>query len=275
MSLSQRNLSSIQKAGQTVHGASVAIAATVRAQAESMVSSVASQPFGAESEQAIARFKMLARLSQGLAAVEKELQALYSIATDLASPTADVIALPMVTKHEATNASAVDVVAKPAKAIKVKKTRRKAATLTSNDSKLLNYLLGVLKGSDSIAITGSKMAAESGLPLGSVGVSLKKIIASGAVNQVDRGTYQLGTARDSSATEPVTKNTIAKKSRQALTKKVKSISAEVPQTKTATAKPANTAKATPAKKVKASSKSSAKPASPSTAVTEASAQAAS
>jgi hypothetical protein len=70
MSLSKKNLSSIQKAGQAVHSASVAIAATVRSQAESMVSSVASQPFGAESEQSISRFKSLASLSQGLAAVE-------------------------------------------------------------------------------------------------------------------------------------------------------------------------------------------------------------
>jgi hypothetical protein len=163
---------------------------------------------------------VLMRVWYPVAAVEKELQALYSIATELASPTADVIALPMVTKHEATNASAVDVVAKPAKVAKVKRSGRKAATLTSNDNKLLNYLVGVLKGGDSVVITGSKMAAGSGLPLGSVGVSLKKIIASSAVNQVDRGIYQLGTALDSSVAEPVTKNTLAKKKRQALTKKV-------------------------------------------------------
>jgi hypothetical protein len=218
---------------------------------------------------------MLARLSQGLAGVEKELQALYSIAIDLASPTADVIALPMVTKHEATNASAVDVVAKPAEAIGVKKTRRKTATLTSNDSKLLDYLVGVLKGCDSVAITGSKMAAASSLPLGSVGVSLKKIIASGAVNQVGRGIYQLGTALDTLVAEAVTKNTLAKRARRTLTKKVTSVSAKGQQTKTATAKPSKTTKAASSRKAKASSKSSAKPASPSTVVTEASSQTAS
>jgi hypothetical protein len=240
-----------------------------------MVSSVASQPFGVESEQAIARFKVLARLSQGLTAIEKELQALYSIATDLANPISDVIALPMVTKHEATNSSAEDVVAKPAKVAKVKGAGRKAATLTSNDSKLLNYLVGVLKGSDSVAIAGSKMAAGSGLPLGSVGVSLKKIIASGDVNQVGRGTYQLGTAQDNSVAEPVTKNTLARKTRRALTKKITSVSAEVPQANGSKAKLARAAKAAPAKKAKASSKSSAKPATPSAAIAEASAHAAS
>jgi hypothetical protein len=210
MSLSQKNLSSIQKAGQAAHGASVAIAATVRSQAESMVSSVASQPFGAESEQAISRFKSLARLSQGLAAVEKELQSLYSIATELASPASDVISLPAVAKHEATNAAAVDVVAKPVKVKAAKKTGRKASSLTANDSKLLTYLSGVLKGGDPQVLTGSKMAVGAALPLGSVGVSLKKLIASGAIKQVGRGTYALGTATVT-ATEPVAKSKPVKK----------------------------------------------------------------
>jgi hypothetical protein len=225
MSLSQRNLSSIQKAGQAVHGASVAIAATVRSQAESMVSSVASQPFGAESEQAISRFKSLARLSQGLAAVEKELQSLYSIATELASPASDVIALPAVAKHEATNAAAVDVVVKPVKAKSAKKIARKASSLTANDSKLLDFLSGVLKGKDSIVIAGSKMAAGSGLPLGSLGVSLKKIIASGAIKQVGRGTYALGDIA-ATAAEPVAKSKKVKKTKpvkaeKAIAKKTK------------------------------------------------------
>ena len=194
MSLSQKNLASIQKAGQAAHGASETIAAAVRTQAECMVLSVASQPFGAESEQAIARFKVLARLSQGLAAVEKELQGLYAIATDLANPASDVIALPSIPKHEATNAAAVDVVVKHVKASKVKKVGRKAAALTANDNKLLRFLNRVLKNKGAVAIVGSKMAEGSGLPLGSVGVSLKKIIASGAVDQVERGTYRLGSA---------------------------------------------------------------------------------
>lgn len=194
MSLSQKNLASIQKAGQAAHGASEAIAAAVRTQAESMVLRVASQPFGAESEQAIARFKVLARLSQGLAAVEKELQGLYAIATDLANPASDVIALPSTPKHEASNAAAVDVVVKHVKASKVKKVGRKTAALTANDNKLLRFLNRVLKGKGAVAIVGSKMAEGSGLPLGSVGVSLKKIITSGAVDQVERGTYRLGSA---------------------------------------------------------------------------------
>jgi hypothetical protein len=221
MSLSQKNLSSIQKAGQAVHSASIAIAATVSTQAQNMVSSVASQPFGVESEQAIARFKMLARLSQGLAAVEIQLQELYSIATELANPVSDVIVLPSVAKHKATNANAVDVVAKPAKAIKMNRSDRKAIKLTANDNKLLSYLSSILSGGNAVSLAGSAMAAGSGLPLGSVGVSLKKVIATGAVNQVSRGTYQLGTTAIVPAAEPVAKGSLAKKAKPAKTAKAK------------------------------------------------------
>jgi hypothetical protein len=228
MSLSKKNLSSIQKAGQAVHSASVAIAATVRSQAESMVSSVASQPFGAESEQSISRFKSLASLSQGLAAVEKELQSLYSIATELASSASDVIALPAIAKHEATNAAAVDVVVKSVKAKAARKVSRKTPLLTANDGKLLDYLSGVLKGGDSQVITGSKMSVGAALPLGSVGVSLKKVIATGVIKQVGRGTYALGTVAAPAAV-PMAKSAPARK-----VKPVKTAKAEGKKSKAST-----------------------------------------
>lgn len=182
MSLSQRNLSSIQKAGQAVHGASEAIAAAVADQAQSMIARVASQPFDAESDQAIARFKLLSGLSQGLIAVEAKLQELYAIAADLANPASDVIVLPSIgSRKSAENSAAVDVVAKPAKAAKkVKRSGRKPAALTANDAKLLKFLQKKLKADKATALTGVQMSAGSKLPLGSVGLSLKKIVASGA-----------------------------------------------------------------------------------------------
>jgi hypothetical protein len=273
MSLSPKNLSSIQKAGQAAHDATEAIAATVRTQAESMVANMASAPFSAESEQAISRFKTLSQLSQGLTAVEAQLQELYAVASDLASAASDVIVLPAISKRKAsTNASAVDVVAKPAKAakqVKPKKGGRKAVSLTANDTKLLSYLQGTLKSDAATAITGNAMADGSGMPLGSVGLSLKKILATGAVKLVGRGTYQL----DAEAA-PVAKRVVAveaavpaakevkaksaKKAAAAPAKKVKAppakkavaVEAEVPAAKEVKAKPAKKAKAPVAKKAK-------------------------
>ena len=251
MSLSQRNLSSIQKAGQAVHGASEAIAATVMEQAQSMVARVASQPFDAESEQAIARFKQLSGLSQGLIAVEAKLQELYALAGDLANPASDVILLPSVTKRKsAASAAAVDVVAKPAKASKkVKRSGRAPAALTANDAKLLAFLKKKLNANTAIALTGSQISAGAKLPLGSVGVSLKKIVASGAVKSPARGTYQLATvAPVSPALE--SKPAPAKKPK-ATSKKAKPAEVEAPAVKPVKAKAAKKAKSAPTKRPEA------------------------
>ena len=256
MSLSPKNLSSIQKAGQAARDSSVAIAAAVRAQAESMVASLASTPFGVESEQLVSRFKTLSKLSQGLGAVESQLQDLYALAADLANPASDVILLPSITKRKAaTNAAAVYVVSKPAKTAKMSKKAKKgglkAVAFTANDSKLLAFLQVALKSGDAKAITGGALADGSGLPLGSVGVSLKKIIATGALNQVGRGTYQLGATAASvttSAPEPVVKSAPAKKVKAV--KAAKAVNAEAPVAKEVKAKPVKAAKAAPAKKAK-------------------------
>jgi hypothetical protein len=242
MSLSQKNLSSIQKAGHAAHEASEALAATVRSQAESMVASMATAPFSVESEQAISRFKTLSKLSQGLATVEAELQSLFAIANDLASAASDVIVVRAITKRNtATNAVAVDVVAKPTKAakkVKAEKGGRKAAVLTANDTKLLHFLQGALKPNEVTTMTGNAMAECSGLPLGSVGLSLKKIMATGAVKLMGRGAYQL----DAGAAP------VAAAEAAPVTKKVKAVRAEVVAVKEVKAKPAKRAKAPVAKK---------------------------
>jgi hypothetical protein len=214
---------------------------------------MASQPFSVESEQAIARFKTLSRLNQGLVEIEAQLQELYAVASDMANPASDVIVVKAVKQRKNSNALAVDVEAKPVKAIKApkaKKAGRKAATLTANDSTLLQYLQGVLKAGEWTAQTGSTMAAGSGLPLGSVGISLKKILASGAVKAGARGMYQLSTA----ITVPAVKSTPAKKAKPGVAKKAraaKTAKAEVPAAAGVKAKPSNKVKAATAKKAKA------------------------
>ena len=210
MSLSQKDLSAIQKAGQAAHHASEVIGLTVRTQGESLVGKLSRQPFGSESDQVIERFKSLSSLSQGLIAVEAQLQKLYVLANELASPAGDVIVLPAGNKRRTlSNAAAVDVVAKPAKVAKkvqkVKRAGRKSAapgSLTANDSKLLAYLHSVLKAEAATSLTGGAMAAGAKLPLGSVGISLKRIIAFGAVKSVGRGTYQLNSSPVTAVAEP-------------------------------------------------------------------------
>jgi len=166
--------------------------------------------FGAESEQAFTQFRTLARLSQDLIAVEQQLQGLFATATELARPESDVvIVLPSRRSTAALTEAVQDVVAKPAKVTKVAKVKAKAAkavekktkkqskkaekpaALTANDTKLLEFLRTTLKADDWTTMTGAAMSQGSGLPLGSVGVSLKKILALGSVKKGGRGSYQL------------------------------------------------------------------------------------
>jgi hypothetical protein len=96
------------------------------------------------------------------------------------------------------------------------------------------------------------MSTGSGLPLGSVGISLKKVVAAGAVKQLSRGTYQL--VATSTATAPVAvsteKNALTKKIKPAVAKKVKAVNVDVPATPEVKAKSAKGAKPAPVKKAK-------------------------
>ncbi len=214
MSLSKTTLSAIQRAGQALHQATVVVSGAVREQAEHMVSTVASQPFEAEGEQAFANFKMLARLSQDLQSLEGQLRALYTTASELASPEMDVVsALPHApaSNHNSKDA-AEDAIVKPprsrparpprpvpvTRASKAAAKQAKGATLpaaaglTANDSKLLDFLKTVLNRSSGTRVTGSAMSRGANLPMGSVGISLKRVLASGAVKKDDLGRFKLG-----------------------------------------------------------------------------------
>jgi hypothetical protein len=253
MSLSLKNLSSIQRIGQAVHDSSEAIAAIVRTQAESMVASMSTAPFSAESELLIARFKTLSKLSQGLAAVETQLQELYGVAADLANPASDVIVLPSIAKRKVvSNSAVVDVTAKtsmPPKTTKMgRKGKGKGVALTANDNKLLVYLQSALKSGEATAITGNVMSADSGLPLGSLGLSLKKVIASGAVRQVGRGTYQLDATAGALSVEPADKSTPVK-TKPAVAKRVKAQLGAAKELKAVAAKKAKSVTSRKAKSV--------------------------
>jgi hypothetical protein len=214
MSLSKTTLSAIQQAGQALHKATVVVADAVRAQAEHMVATVANQPFQAEGEQAFNNFKLLARLSQDLLSLEEQLKTLYGTASDLASPEMDVVAaLPHISSRSRVATAAAEDVAEDA-VIKPSATRRskpgskpetktgtkaaarpatkkaaKAVTLTANDNKVLEFMKSALKPGVASALTGVVISKGAGLPLGSVGISVKKVVASGAIKKSGRGSY--------------------------------------------------------------------------------------
>lgn len=204
MSLSKTTLSAIQQAGHGLHKATEVVASAVREQAKHMVNTVSNQPFQAEGEQAFSNFKMLARLSQDLQTLEEQLRGLYNTAAELANPEMDLAGAAPRRTTRARAAAAPDqstadsVTTKRAakRNVRARNTSHAAAspvTLTGNDHRILDYLKTVLKTDEWTKLTGASIAQGANMPLGSVGISLKKVVLAGAVKKTGKGSYQLAT----------------------------------------------------------------------------------
>ena len=102
-----------------------------------------------------------------------------------------MVTLPKLRVHIDTIAE--DAVVKPARAPR-KRARKglvKPVKLSLNDHKVLEFLKTILKSDQTMRITNAEIATGSGLPLGSVGISLKRVIAFGAVKKRGRSSYLL------------------------------------------------------------------------------------
>ena len=180
MSLSSAELSTIQSAGVALHRASQTLSDALRLQAQSLVDCVANDPKLAGSEHAFAQFRQLAGICHELVGMEDRLKKLYADAGTLRR-----------TDKSSHRKTAARKRSGAAKAIKSAAKPMQPRPLSPNDLKVLSYLRGILKSNEWMPLTGAIVAAGSGLPKGSVGVSLTRVLASGAVRKGEGGTYQL------------------------------------------------------------------------------------
>ncbi len=177
-------------------------------------------------------WKMVARLSQTVAAMKEELRKVYQMAGELsdvepslpnvlpalsapppgASATTDA---PLVT-HSSLAATDVKIkkkitvpAAKTAKAKTMAKTRGKtltspqaksvetkpnpvsAATLPKNAATLLKHLGAVLNTKDFTAVNQTAVSKTTGIPVGSMTASLKRLMAAGHVQADSSGMFKL------------------------------------------------------------------------------------
>jgi hypothetical protein len=203
MALASETLAAIQKAGQALHDAATEVNHSLKAHAAQVVASVASEPFDTKTDQSLAELKHLAKFSHELASLEQHLRTLYATASTLAHPAMEVISNGASKRKlfqlGVGTSTAQDVQTKDVPVPKgsgkgqrkTKGRKSRAASLTPNDEKLLRYLMGTLDAGALTTVTGSVMAAGSGLPLGSIGISLGKLIQQGAVVKGSRGAYRL------------------------------------------------------------------------------------
>jgi hypothetical protein len=179
----------------------------VQSYADQVKLAMAENPFDMGNDSLFEDWKTVARLSRAVGQVEAEFQKIYGAATDLsAGAIPAVLTMPSLTAPQAKENSelamvqAIDatdaVIKKLPKKIKTKAKAKPAAlkkTLSGNSAKVLARLLEILNPNDFLKINLSAIGAEIGLPKGSIGASITKLIDTGHLIQGGVGEYKLGT----------------------------------------------------------------------------------
>jgi hypothetical protein len=148
-------------------------------------------------------WKTVARLSQAMSTIEAELKKLYSLATAVSGspritgrPTPSLPApAPTVLKDlEVVSAiSATDVVIKkkPAKASRKVRKIKGTRPIGGNTAKLLACLQSKLTADSFVKFNQSAIAIEIGLPKGSIGASVRKLVKAGMIAEGAKGEFKL------------------------------------------------------------------------------------
>lgn len=203
MTLSPKILAIIQKAGTAVFNADAAMKSAVADSARQMSDAMAKNPFDGQHDSLYQNWKNVARISQALGAIEAEMKSLYALAASSTAKNATVVALPApgaTMPLEVLRAIDVtDVVAKrtpqkrkgakrPAKAAANQSAKRVSARSRragggDNTAKVLAHLQTVLNDQTFTKLNQSAIATAIGLPKGSIGASVKKLIQDGKLVQ--------------------------------------------------------------------------------------------
>jgi len=152
-------------------------------------------------------WKTVARLSRAVGQVEAEFQKIYNAATDLsAGAIPAVLTMPSLTGPQATAPNdltmvqeihATDaVIKKTPKKIKAagnaKPATSQPTSLSGNSAKVLARLLEILNPNHFVKINRAAVGAEIGLPKGSIGASITKLLDTGHLIEGGVGEYKLG-----------------------------------------------------------------------------------
>ncbi|GAB2528117.1 hypothetical protein [Simplicispira piscis] len=208
MSIAPSTLLALQQAGESLYAARQAFAQEAQLNANRLVGIVASEPFSNEADRAYAQLRSIARMAHELQALEEQLKTMYGSAAELvAADTPVLVALSDRSSRSRGRAnatsvqSAEDVVVKPARQKKALKSRAPVKTATSpaspprrvsaNDEKVLAYLKTVLDRRSWKAFSHAAVAQGAGIPLGSVGLAIRRVIALGTVREGQKGSYRL------------------------------------------------------------------------------------
>jgi len=209
MPLPTQTLAAIQAAGAAVYAADAALKEAVQSYADQVKLAMTENPFDMGNDSLFEDWKTVARLSRAVGQVEAEFQKIYGAASDLSTGSIPaVLTMPSLTAPQAMansdlamvqEVNATDAVVK--KAPKKTNTESKAKpaarqrTLSGNSAKVLARLLEILNPNHFVKINRAAVGAEIGLPNGSIGASITKLIDTGHLIAGGVGEYKLGSPR--------------------------------------------------------------------------------
>jgi hypothetical protein len=210
MALPAQTLATIQTAGAAIYAADAALKEAVQSYAEQVKLAMVENPFDLGNDSLFDDWKTVARLSRAVGQVEAEFQKIYSAATDLsAGAIPAVLSMPSLTAPQATapndlamvqEIDATDaIIKKVPKTIKAagktKPAARQPTSLGGNSAKVLARLLEILNPNHFVKINRAAVGAEIGLPKGSIGASIAKLLDTGHLIEGGIGEYKLGTPK--------------------------------------------------------------------------------
>ncbi|RUP25183.1 MAG: hypothetical protein EKK45_21085 [Curvibacter sp.] len=208
MSIASQTLSHLQTAGSAVHEAAQALRQELQAHSQALMDQMALQPFGPQVDAAYQQMRQVARLVHEINSLEQQLKAIYLDAAQKAQAELPVLpALPSANRRrrlarsldvpvveQVEDAQVVEMLA--AKPKTGKTTAKKSKGTTSASSKLsnterLHTAFRKLLGKKAKAVGHAELAALSGLPRGSIGASIKKLIETQKLAVDTDGAYRL------------------------------------------------------------------------------------
>lgn len=206
MSLNKELLAALQKAGAAVFDADAQLKLAVLSYSERVQAAVGANPFHLGNDTLFENWKMVARLSKTVAAMEEDLKNVYQMAsamsdvepalpglmTALSAPAPETGAEAASPQVPDSSLAATDVkIKRKKKAAAAKPGPASASPLPSNADKLLKHLKYVLKTKGFAPVNQTAVAKATGIPLGSMTAALKRLVASGRLQANDAGQYKL------------------------------------------------------------------------------------
>lgn len=204
MSVNKELLATLQKAGAAVFDADAQLKLAVARYGERVHAAVGANPFHLGNDTLFENWKMVARLSKALTAMEEDLRNVYQMAGALSDVEPAMPALMPTLSAPAASAeagaprmadsrlTATDVKIKRKKRVDAAKPGpTTVAPLPGNADRLLKHLRYVLKTKGFAPVNQTALARATGIPMGSMTASLKRLVSAGFLQTNASGQYKL------------------------------------------------------------------------------------